>query len=166
MREIVIIRHAAAFERDAKRWPDDRLRPLTRQGRQKFRAAAAGLARYIPEVDLLLTSPLRRATETAAILMEVAGWPRATERRELEPGNDPTLTLASLTRPRCDRVALVSHEPLVSALLALCIAGPESSAQLEVRKGAVALIRFPGGIRAGSATLLALLPPRALRRMG
>lgn len=166
MLELLLVRHGIAFERDAKRWPDDRARPLTPEGKHRFRQGASGIARWFPEVDLLLTSPLTRARQTAEILTQVIGWPKAAERDELDPSTEPRATLASLRQPRVQRLAIVGHEPHLSALIALCVAEPASSLQIKLKKGAAALIAFDGTLTAGKGQLIALVPPRALRQMG
>lgn len=165
MPELLIVRHAIAFERDAKRWPDDRARPLTPAGRKRFKRAATGLVRAFPRVDVLLSSPLQRARQTAQILTEVIGWPPAGERAELAPETPVQETLASLRQQHVDRLALVGHEPHLSALIALCVASPSTSLRLQMKKGAIAVIHFEGTLRAGAGELWALLPPRLLRRM-
>jgi len=165
MIELVIVRHAIAFERDPKRWPDDHLRPLTPEGKHRFRQAASGLAKWIPKVDLLLTSPLVRAHQTAQILTDVTGWPKAGERTELDPETSPEKTLTSLRQPKVERVAIVGHEPHLSELIALCVADAPTDLRLKLKKGAVAVIAFEESLRAGSGELLALAPPRMLRRM-
>ena len=63
--ELLIVRHAIAFPRDAGRWPDDTGRPLTVEGVKRARRAAAGLKRIVKRPTLVLTSPLVRARETA-----------------------------------------------------------------------------------------------------
>jgi phosphohistidine phosphatase len=165
MRELIIVRHGSARERDPSRWSDDRDRPLTPEGRRKFRTAASGLGSWIPDVDLLLTSPLRRAKQTASILTKVAGWPKATECAELEPDADPAPILARVQKAKVPRVALVGHEPHLSRLISLCISDDDSTTQLEFKTGSVALIEFPRSVRARCGTLTALLPPRVMRRM-
>ena len=165
MIELIIVRHAIAFERDETRWPDDRLRPLSPEGKHRFRQAAAGLARWLPKVDLLLTSPLERALQTAQILTEVAAWPKAAERPELDPLTDAATTVRSLRQPRVERLALVGHEPQLSDLIALCVAHPPTGLQMKLKKGAVAVITFESSISAGSGQLFAIVPPRLLRAM-
>ena len=81
--ELLIIRHAIAFERDRHRWADDGARPLSPSGIRRARKAAAGLKELSKAPDRLLTSPLVRARQTAKILTEIAGWPRAEEAPEL-----------------------------------------------------------------------------------
>lgn len=163
--EIVLVRHAIAFERDRARWRDDRQRPLTPEGKRKFRKAAAGLAKWLPKVDCMLTSPLVRARETAALLTEIARWPRAVDCPELAPGGNPTAVLALLHVQKVKRIALVGHEPDLSALLSVCIGGSDSTLPVPMKKGAIACIFFSAQARAGKGVLTAFIPPHALRKM-
>ena len=84
MMELLIVRHAIACEGDAKRWPDDGARPLSPRGVLRARRAAAGLKKLAVRPVRVLVSPLVRTQQTAAILTQYAGWPRAhyTPRRE------------------------------------------------------------------------------------
>src|SRR5690348_174269 len=75
--EVILVRHAIAFERDRARWRDDGERPLSPEGKRKFRKAVAGLMKLVPKVDVVLTSPLVRTRQTAEILSAVAHWPKA-----------------------------------------------------------------------------------------
>ncbi len=84
--ELLIVRHAIAFERDPRRWPDDGERPLSSQGVDRAKKAAAGMKQLVRSPARVLVSPLVRARQTAAILTDVAGWPRATTCAELAPG--------------------------------------------------------------------------------
>jgi phosphohistidine phosphatase len=83
--KVLIIRHAIAEERDdfARTGKDDRLRPLTDEGRKKMKQAARGLKALVPEIDLLATSPLTRAAQTAAVLDSVYGGLSEVEIEEL-----------------------------------------------------------------------------------
>ncbi len=76
---LLIIGHATAFERDGKRWPDDRMRPLTSKGIARARQAAKGLKRLVDRPERILTSPLTRTKQTAEILTQFAGWPAAVD---------------------------------------------------------------------------------------
>jgi phosphohistidine phosphatase len=163
--EILLVRHAIAWERDASRWPDDRERPLTREGREKFEKAADGLRRWAPKVDRLITSPLTRARETAAILTDITGWPKAEEAEALAPEGTPEGVLGVVRARRAQLVALVGHEPALSTLARACIVGTGDRPSLEFRKGGVCHIRFEATVRAGQGELLAFLPPRVLRSM-
>ena len=62
--ELYLVRHAIAAERGPK-YPDDRKRPLTPEGIKRFKDAVHGLVALDLELDVILTSPLTRAEETA-----------------------------------------------------------------------------------------------------
>jgi phosphohistidine phosphatase len=161
--EVIFVRHAIAAKRSLVRWKDDRQRPLTSEGRRKFRKAAARLATWVPRVDCLLTSPLVRARQTAEVLNAVARWPNPIDCPELAPGSDPGAVLAILRRQKAKRIALVGHEPDLSGLLSLCIAGPDVTLPIALKKGGIACIVFSRRVGASKATLTAIIPPRALR---
>lgn len=161
--ELLLVRHAIAQERDRKRWPNDGERPLSGGGAARARAAAAGLRRLSQRPALVLTSPLLRARQTAAILTQTARWPRARNCPELAPGTPPEDLFAVLARERAERVALVGHEPDLSELLAACLAGGARSGAFAFRKMGVARIGFQGRARSGRGQLIWLLTPKLLR---
>jgi phosphohistidine phosphatase len=161
--ELLVVRHAIAFERSARRWPDDAERPLSPQGVVRARKAALGLKRITEHPARVLVSPLRRAQQTAAILTQFAAWPEAVECAQLLPGTSPEGLLALLARSRGGRIAVVGHQPDLGRLLAACLPGGVEAAAFEFRKMAVALLSFQGAARAGRGELIWLLPPRILR---
>jgi phosphohistidine phosphatase len=161
--ELLLVRHAIAFERNARRWPDDAERPLSPQGAARAREAALGLKRITARPARVLVSPLRRAQQTAAILTRFAGWPEAAECVQLLPGASPQGLLALLARTRERRLAVVGHQPALGRLLAACLPGGVGAAAFEFRKMGVALLSFQGSARAGRAELIWLLPPKLLR---
>lgn len=164
--ELIIVRHAIAFERDRARWRDDGERPLSPQGKQKFRKAVAGLAEWLPKVDAVLTSPLVRTRQTADILTDVARWPKGIDTPELAPSGKPVAVVTVLRGRKEARVAVVGHEPGLGELLALCVAGAEARPFAPLKKGGVACVVFEGEVGPGKGTLTAFVPPRVLREMG
>src|SRR5262245_36364533 len=70
---ILLFRHGPAGKADPARWPDDRVRPLTRRGVKRTTLAARGIATLVEKIDLVVTSPLIRAAETARLLAEQVG---------------------------------------------------------------------------------------------
>lgn len=160
--DLLIVRHAIAMERDAKRWPDDRLRPLSARGIARGNEAAAGLRRLTTRPALVLASPLLRAQQTAQILERYAHWPRAQASMALTPDAAPRELLGSLGRSAAGCVAVVGHEPQLSALLGGCLPGDAASG-FAFRKMGVALVRFRGRLRPGRGQLVWLAPPKLLR---
>ena len=165
--ELLILRHAIAFPRDAKRWPDDGARPLTAEGAKRARRAATGLKRVAQRPTLVLTSSLVRARDTAAIFAQAARWPEAVACEALSPGEPPEAVLEVLRRraDKADCVAVVVHQPDLGRLLALCLRGDARAEAFELRKSAVACVQFAGPPRAGQGVLTTLFPPRALREI-
>ncbi len=164
---LYLIRHAIAAESDPKRWPDDRQRPLTALGARRFRRTTRALVDLIEAggtAERLLTSPLVRARQTAALLHR-AGLPAPVEESVLAPGRTPARILAVLRAHAAQSIVLVGHEPDLGRLLGVCIAGPQSKLSLRFRKGGAACLSFTGTPRVGEATLEWLLPPKALRAL-
>ncbi len=161
--ELLIVRHAVAFEADARRWPDDGERPLSPQGIARAQKAAAGMKQLVRSPGRVLASPLMRARQTAAILTEVAGWPRATDCAELAPGGSPEALLAVLKRMPETRIALVGHEPGLGRLVAMSLPGAAGAQGFRFRKMGAALLTFQGAARAGGARLAWLVPAKVLR---
>src|ERR1700720_3238578 len=98
--DLLIVRHAIAFERDRHRWRDDGARPLSPAGIRRARKAAAGLKEFTKAPDRVLTSPLVRARQTAQILTDVAGWPQGEGAPHLSPGGAPPAGLTPLPPDR------------------------------------------------------------------
>jgi phosphohistidine phosphatase len=165
--ELLILRHAIAFPRDTKRWPDDDQRPLTAEGVKRARRAAGGLKRLTQRPALVLTSPLVRARDTAVIFTQAAHWPKAEECGALSPRGSLEGVLEALRRQggKADCVAVVGHQPHLGRLLALCLRGDARAEAFELKKSAVVCVRFEGPPRAGQGMLTALFPPSALRRI-
>jgi len=163
--ELLIVRHAIAFERDQHRWHEDAERPLSPAGIRRARKAAAGLQELVSSPDRLLTSPLLRARQTARILSEVAGWPEAQECRELSPGESPSALLNLLRRQRSNLVAVVGHQPSLGLLLATCLLSDPGALPIELKKNAVACIAFKDAPRPGTGALKWLATPRMLRAL-
>jgi phosphohistidine phosphatase len=165
--ELLILRHAIAFPKDPKRWPDDAQRPLTVEGVKRARRAATSLKHIARRPTLVLTSPLVRARDTATIFKQAADWAKAVECEALSPGGAPEAVLEALRRrgAKADCVAIVGHQPHLGRLLALCLRGEARAEAFELKKSAVVCLRFEGLPRAGQGVLSALFPPRALRRI-
>lgn len=162
--KLLLIRHAIAEEPEdfARTGKDDRQRPLTDEGRKKMKQNAKGLRELVPEIDLLATSPLTRAAQTAAILDSVYGGLSEVEIEELSPEATPTELLRWLRKQKGETIAVVGHEPSLSLILSWLLTGTERRL-FAFRKGGACLLEFAGEPAAGTATLLWALAPGQLR---
>jgi phosphohistidine phosphatase len=159
---LLIIRHAIAVERGTAGVADEE-RPLTRKGIRRFRAAARGLAALLPRPDMLFTSPLLRARQTARIAARAWGGPDPVEAVALAGGEFEEVAETLGGFPEEALVAIVGHEPQLSEMLARLLGGAEPG-RLVFKKGGVALLNVPGRLEDGGA-LLFFVPPRLLRRI-
>jgi phosphohistidine phosphatase len=160
---LLLIRHARAADRGPG--TRDASRRLTKGGRADMRKAAKGLARLIVKLDVLATSPLVRARETADIVADVLDSPAPNEVEWLAPGGAPAKLLAWIAgQPAQATVALVGHEPDLSRFAGYVLSGAAETF-IEFKKGAAGLIGFEGKPAAGDGRLLWLLAPGQLRRL-
>ena len=161
--ELYFVRHGLAEERgDA--WPDDTKRPLTEEGMSRLRKAVRGLSRIGVAIDVVLTSPLVRARQTAEI---VAGGldprPSIVNVDSLAPAGSYAAVLADLEKhSRKSRLALVGHEPMMGELAARLVG---SRHPIEFKKGGVCRIDVENLPPAGPADLRWMLTPKILRAL-
>jgi phosphohistidine phosphatase len=151
---VLLVRHGIAADRGA--FPDDdRSRPLTPEGKRRFRHGARGIAAHVPGLAWIATSPLRRARQTAELLREAhPSHPEIVELEALAPGGGGAPVLRYLAERReLAAVALVGHEPGLSRLEGLMVTGRAQSIAA-LRKGGAALVEFQTSIRAGGGRLL------------
>jgi phosphohistidine phosphatase len=164
--ELLLVRHAIAFDRDAKRWPEDGERPLSPRGIARAQRAATGLKCLTDPPRRVLTSPLQRTQQTAAILTRYARWPKAEPCTALLPGAAAEELLALVARiSATTRIALVGHEPDLGVFLGACLGAPARNV-FAFRKMGVAAVGFRGRPGAGRGCLLWFAPPRLLRAAG
>ena len=159
--ELYFVRHGLAAERGDE-WPDDTKRPLTDEGMSRMRKAVRGLARLGVAVEVVLTSPLVRARQTAEI---VAGGldprPSLVNVDSLAPDGTYAAVLADLEKHgRKTRIALVGHEPMMGELAARLIGSRHS---IEFKKGGVCRIDVEDLPPAGPGDLRWMLTPKILR---
>lgn len=164
--KLLIIRHGEAGDR--AEWEaegrDDRLRPLTPAGKKEMRRVSKGLAELVPEIDILASSPLVRAMQTAEIVAERYGCKSVTV-ESLAPESDPDKVVRWIGEQRsAETIGLVGHEPDLSTLASLLLAESRSSF-LTLKKSGACLLELAAPVRAGGSTLEWLLTSGALRRL-
>jgi len=139
---LYLIRHAHALDGN-----EDTSRPLSAKGRKQARALGRQLRKAKAfEAEEIWHSPLRRAKETAALLakhLKTKARPvAASGLRPDDPGDSILKKLNGLRHP----VAVVGHEPHLSALASLLVAGEAAPPRFVLKKcAALRLDRVEGG---------------------
>jgi phosphohistidine phosphatase len=152
---VYFLRHGKADQGSAA--PDDDERTLTAAGTEALRAAAPLWRRINLRPDLVISSPLRRALQTAELLVAGLGLsdPPVVDDR-LRPGADwADLARAMTAHPGARRVMFVGHEPDLSSAVCLLT----GAAAVRLRRGAIACLEFPGVPEPGGGELAWLLDP-------
>lgn len=143
-RRLYLVRHGVAEDHSSTGRDFDRR--LTDEGREKMSRAAQGLAALGTRVDVLVSSPLVRAVQTAD---EIAGAFPAARREvweELACGVDEiALTSRLESEIPAENVMLVGHEPDLGELLSFFLTGRASAFHTRVRKGSVSCM-LAGGL--------------------
>lgn len=164
---LLVVRHAAAEDKDAfaRTGESDDLRPLTTEGRRAMRDVVRGLRTVVPEIDVLATSPLVRAVQTAEIVGEMYEREHAViaALRPEAPYHD--LSEWAGRHGARDVVAVVGHEPHLSGLVSWLLSGA-TEAFLDLKKGGACLLEIEGTPGSGSGLLLWALAPKHLRAIG
>jgi phosphohistidine phosphatase len=165
--QIYLLRHAIASPRSPERRTDDRLRPLTAEGKRKMRSASQGMKFLGLTFDLVLSSPLVRCKQTAGIVAaRFRPRPRLRYLSSLAPGSAPADLIQHVAQlPASTAVLLVGHEPGLSSFAGLLLAGPGAEPAFGFKKGGLCRIDFPGTPQPGAGRLIYHLTPRILRRL-
>jgi phosphohistidine phosphatase len=160
---LYLVRHAIAAERGDE-WPDDTKRPLTSKGAARMREIARGLRELDVTVDVVLTSPLIRAKQTAQLLVDsLKPAPALAVVQALAPGGTPAQVAEALGQfRRSRRLAIVGHEPGLGELAAWLIGAKTA---IPFKKGGVARIDAPTLPPSGGGELAWLATPRMLRAL-
>jgi|YNPBryBLVA2012_1023415.scaffolds.fasta_scaffold02249_4 phosphohistidine phosphatase len=162
MQELYLLRHGIAVEPGMPGITEAE-RPLSEDGVEKMERVALGIARLVGSFGVILTSPLRRARQTADIVAGACECAEAVQEwKHLLPGTSPQTVCANLTPfLEGDRILLVGHEPAIGRLaghLIGCDGQP-----VVFKKGALCRIDLETPPPAARGTLVWLLQPKHLR---
>lgn len=160
--QLYFVRHGDAGDKRKWKGPDAE-RPLSAKGLQACRLTADHFAKVIPgRPPVILTSPLVRAAQTAAIAARALGAEDSVVVDErLDHGFDPRRLRGILADyANQDTLVLVGHEPSMSRVIAV-IVGCDGSGDIDLKKGGVAHVVLPdrGKLR---GTLKFLVTPALL----
>lgn len=156
--KLYFLRHGSAADFDV--WDGtDFDRPLTRDGRERMEREAKAMAALAFPLDLIVSSPLVRAKQTAAIVaaaLGLSGRLIVDERLALDFGPAPLASLLADHRS-ARALMLVGHEPGMSRTIGHLTGGT----RIEVKKGSLAYVELadPSVLQ---GRLMWLLPPKVL----
>ncbi|MGI8782434.1 MAG: phosphohistidine phosphatase SixA [Acidobacteriota bacterium] len=162
---LYIVRHAIAVPHGTPGVAEDD-RPLTPDGIKKMKKAAAGLKALNVAPDIIFTSPLPRAEQTAKIVAAALG---SGIRLQILPSLAPSGKRSDIYREiqaheEAESVMLVGHEPSLGEIAGE-IAWGSAKHNLEFKKGGACAIDLVSLWPAPRGTLLWLLTPAILRQI-
>jgi phosphohistidine phosphatase len=160
---IYLLRHAHALDMGEAGVQTDEERPLSDEGHRQMEVVADGVKRLGLTFDQIISSPLRRAVETAQELCRYLGLPDSTIATwdQLEPGAPTKKLMKKLRTLESGDVVLVGHAPEMAMWAGWLIGGKDC--QVEIPKAGLAYIRCDAPPRKGVGTLVWLLTPELLQ---
>jgi phosphohistidine phosphatase len=161
--QLFLVRHAIAEDLPPERaGRDDADRELTEEGKTRLRRAARGLRSLGIRFERVLTSPWKRAAQTARLLEPIASTSAVVTDLLARP---PSQELLAVIAGSNETTAVVGHEPWLGELAAwLAFGDARHGDAIAIKKTAVVWLAgtaVPGGMQ-----LRALLPPKVLRALG
>lgn len=159
---LYFLRHASAGEPLANPKKDEK-RALDKEGIEQCGYVGRALAALEVQVDAIVSSPLKRATQTASLVGNELGYEG---KLQIDPGLRPGAGLADFRKllekyARAEAIMVVGHNPNLSQFLGMIISDSGCEASTELKKGAVAKVEM----RRSSGTLQWCLTPRVLRSL-
>jgi phosphohistidine phosphatase len=163
--ELYLIRHGLAAEQ-GENYPEDGKRPLTSRGIQRLKQEGKALVALDVTFDVILSSPLVRAHQTAEALASAFREPPAIINiLSLVPGGTHNAIADDLGKQshRRKKIAIVGHEPGIGELAARLLGLRKA---IEFKKGAICRIDVTALPPTGNGQLKWFLTPRILRKIG
>ena len=172
MIQIYIMRHGIAADLGENGVLNDADRPLTLEGRAKLKQAAVGLRELGLKFNVIFTSPLLRARQTAEVVAEVLDLQHRVKILDsLAPGRQfaqgeggHAEIFLELGAYQFDRALLVGHMPDLSELTSYLLTG-NRNLHVEFKKGSLANVEVTSLPPRGPGLLRWLLTPKQLRLM-
>jgi phosphohistidine phosphatase len=165
---LYLLRHGLAVEPGTRGFSNDSERPLTPKGERKLWRIAEAMEALKLSFDVILSSPYKRARQTAEIVAEAFNARKKLESSEtLAPSGDPKKLLKRLVdmSPAPEDVLLVGHEPYLSELVSLLVSG-ERGLSVVMKKGGLCKLEVSSPRAGRCASLAWLLTPKQMSLMG
>ena len=158
---IYILRHGIA--EDAAPGGTDAARALTAEGKEKLRTVLERAREAGVRPSVILTSPLKRALQTAEIAAAVLGVKRELiATNSLAPSSTPQRVWNEIRKQHAARVLIAGHQPLLGHVVGFLLRCP--SLQLDLRKGALVDLDVDTRESQPRGTLNWVLTPKLARR--
>jgi phosphohistidine phosphatase len=159
---LYFLRHASAGEHFVNPKKDEK-RALDKEGIEQCGYVGRALAALQTQVDVIVSSPLKRCTQTASLVGNEIGYEG---KLQMDAGLRPQATLADFRKllekySRLEAIMVVGHNPNLSQFLGAVISDSGCEASLELKKGAVAKVEM----RRTSGTLQWCMTPKVLRTL-
>lgn len=158
--DVYLIRHTKALDLGECDCERDEDRPLSEKGEEQARMLAHTLQRRGVELDLILSTPLLRARQTAEVIIDewsASTPPELKVSERITPECKPRKLAKTLRGLLPDRVGVVGHQPDLGNWAAWLIGC--KNAYLDFAKGGVAHISWERELSKGSGALLWLITP-------
>jgi phosphohistidine phosphatase len=165
--ELYLMRHALAVPRGTAGYAQDADRPLTDDGRKKLEAVCRGLSYLATDWDVILTSPLVRARQTAEAVASYFEMSHLIQETPVLGPGHTTKQLVGILKdlPAVKSVLAVGHEPSLSQHLSCFVFGTPRG-KFSFKKSGVACLEFQERPEEGEGTLSWMMAPAQLQRIG
>ena len=160
---LYILRHASAGLRRKNPLLDIK-RPLDKEGKKHSLQLAYVLNALNIQFDLIVSSPLKRSLQTAALIGTETGYEAQIVQSEALSPSATVKDFQKLLRESSNRenILVVGHNPNLTTFLgSLLVPASSPEAKIRLRKGSIARVV----LTRGPATLQALLDPRTVRAL-
>lgn len=164
--EVYFVRHGDAGARDQKKFPDDRLRPLTVDGTERMREIARAMRKIGIEFEAIFDSGYVRARQSAEAITDAYRIDASDIKTSaaLEPERDPNEVVALLKKTGAAKsVVLVGHDPHLSRAVTM-LTGGRDGIRVDFKKGSVCRVDLER-VEPGIGVLMYMLPPKVLRKI-
>jgi len=159
---VYFLRHANAGTHLASPKKDEK-RALDKEGIEQCGYVGRALAALDVQVDVVISSPLKRSTQTASLVGNEMGYEG---KLQIDPALRPQASFAEFRKlldknAKMEAIMVVGHNPNLSEFLGRIVSATGCEADLELRKGAVAKVE----LQRTSGSLQWCLTPKVLRTL-
>ncbi len=159
---LYFLRHASAGQHLINPKKDEK-RALDAEGIEQCGFVGRALVALDVQVDVIVSSPLKRATQTASLVGNELGYEG---KLQIDAGLRPAATLADFRKllekyARQEAIMVVGHNPNLSQFLGALISDSGCEASVDLKKGAVARVEM----RRSSGTLNWCITPKVARSL-